>query len=146
MECAEEVAVPLEIICRLSVSTGVFPAAWKSGNIIPVNKKGSKNLPENYRPVFLLPICSKVLEKVVFEELLRACLPSLPPSQHGFLPRRSCVTNLSCFLNHCWTSISKGKQSDAIYTDYSSAFTSVNRSLLLYKLRHSLHIAYWSRS
>ena len=71
---------------------------------------------------------------------MQACLPALPSSQHGFLPKRSCISNLSCFLEHCWTSIAKGKQTDAIYTDYSSAFTSVNHTLLLHKLRHSFHI------
>ena len=86
----------------------------------------------------LLPICSKILEKVVSEGLLQACLPALPTSQHGFLPRRSCLSNLSCFVDHCWSSIQSGKQTDAIYTDYSSAFTSVNHTLLLHKLRHSL--------
>ena len=56
-ECADEFAVPLEILCRLSVRSGVFPSEWKRANVIPVHKKGSKKLPENYRPVSLLPIC-----------------------------------------------------------------------------------------
>ena len=68
------------------------------------------------------------------------CLPILPLSQHGFLPKRSCITNLSCFLDHCWTSIARGEQTDAIYTDFSSAFTSVNHTLLLHKLRYSFGI------
>ena len=100
-ECSEELSVPLEMICRLSARSGVFPSAWKRANVIPVFKKGSKKLPENYRPVSLLAICSKVLEKVVCEALFRACLPALPDSQHGFLPNRSCTTNLACFTDHC---------------------------------------------
>ena len=139
-ECAEEFAVPLEIICRLSVRSGVFPSTWKKANVIPVFKKGSKKLPENYRPVSLLAICSKILEKLVCESLLPACHPALPDSQHGFLPNRSCVTNLACFMDHCWFSLTKGSQTDAIYTDYSSAFTSVSHRLLLHKLRHSFNI------
>ena len=139
-ECADELAIPLEIICNLSVRSGVFPTIWKRANVIPVYKKGSKKLPENYRPVSLLAISSKVLEKVVCEGLLRACLPALPDSQHGFLPKRSCVTNLTCFMDHCWLSLAKGLQTDAIYTDYSSAFTSVSHRLLLHKLRHSFNI------
>ena len=128
-ECAEVLSVPLEIICNMSVSTGVFPSMWKQVNVIPVLKNGSKKRPDNYKPVSLLPLCSKLLEKVVSETLLQACLPALPTSQHGFLPKRSCVTNLSIFLEHCWSSISAGKQTDAICTDYSSAFTSVNHTL-----------------
>ena len=139
-ECADEFTVPLEILCRLSVRSGVFPSEWKRANVIPVHKKGSKKLPENYRPVSLLPICSKILEKVASEGLLEACLPALPDSQHGFLPKRSCTTNLACFLEHCWVSLAEWTQTDAIYTDYSSAFTSVNHRLLLLKLRHSFNI------
>ena len=140
-ECAEELAIPLDIICRLSVRSGVFPSIWKRTNIIPVYKKGSKKLPDNYRPVSLLAISSKILERMVCEGLLQACLPALPPSQHGFLPKRSCVSNLSCFLEHCWTSLTKGSQTDAIYTDYSSAFTSVSHRLLLHKLKCSFNIS-----
>ena len=120
--------------------SGVFPSTWKRANVIPVFKKGSKKLPENYRPVSLLTFCSKILEKVVCEGLLQACLPALPSSQHGFLPNRSCVSNLACFLDHCWTSLTKGSQTDAIYTDYSSAFTSVSHRLLLHKLERSFNI------
>ena len=38
-ECAEEIAIPLDIICRLSVRSGVFPSAWKRANVIPVSKR-----------------------------------------------------------------------------------------------------------
>ena len=57
------------------------------------------------------------------------------------MTHRSCVSNLSCFLDHCWSSIASGKQTDAVYTDYSSAFTSVNHTLLLHKLHHSFRIS-----
>ena len=139
-ECADEFAVPLDIICRMSLTSGVFPTVWKRAHVIPVHKKGSKKLPENYRPVSLLSICSKILEKVVCESLLLACLPALPQSQHGFIPRRSCISNLACFMDHCQRSFSEGLQTDTIYTDFSSAFTSVNHRLLLYKLRYSFNI------
>ena len=47
-ECADELAIPLDMICRLSVQSGVFPSVWKQANVVPVYKKGSKKLPENY--------------------------------------------------------------------------------------------------
>ena len=97
-ECADELSIPIHMLCELSVSSGTFPTMWKQANVIPVHKKGSKKLPDNYRPVSLLPICSKILEKVVCESLLPACLPALPSSQHGFLPKRSCVTNRVTFF------------------------------------------------
>ena len=139
-ECAREIAVPLEILCRLSVEQGVFPSRWKQANVVPVHKKGDKRRPENYRPVSLLPLCSKVLEKVVYDCLMSHCRPVLPLSQHGFLSNRSCVTNLTCFMSDVWGAIAEGKQTDVIYTDFSSAFTSVNHELLLYKLNKSFNV------
>ena len=97
-------------------------------------------MPENYRPVSLLPLCSKVLEKLVYDCLIDHCRSVLPTNQHGFLPKRSCITNLTCFLNDAWGSIAEGKQMDAVYTDYTSAFTSVNHKLLLHKMKHSFNI------
>ena len=125
-ECAGELTIPLEILCKLSLDQGVFPRSWKDANVIPLHKKGDRKNPNNYRGTSLLPLCSKVLEKVVCDALLAHCLPALPPSQHGFLPHRSCVSNLSVFLRHCWDSIQSGSQTDSIFTEYSAAFTSVN--------------------
>ena len=139
-ECAHELAVPMNILCELSLTQGVFPSAWKEANIIPIHKKGDKKCADNYRGISLLPLCSKLLEKVVFDQLLAHCQPALPQGQHGFLPRRSCVSNLSSFLSHGWDSIQQGAQTDAIYTDFSSAFTSVNHTLLLHKLKTSFNI------
>ena len=50
------------------------------------------------------------------------------------------MTNLTCFLNDAWDAIAEGKQTDVIYTDFSSAFTSVNHELLLYKLNKSFNV------
>ena len=105
------------------------------------HKKYPKQFLENYRPVSLLAICSKILDKVVCKNMLRARLPVLPSSQHAFIPKRSCATNLTRFQHHCWASLSKGSQTDTIYTDFSSAFTSVNHKLLLHKLCHSFNIS-----
>lgn len=129
----------LSVNCRSTL--GLFHRFGVELTLSVYTKRVKKKVPEHYRLVSLLPICSKILEKIVCENLLPACLPAIPSNQHGFLPRRSCISNLSCFLNHCWSSISKGKQTDAIYTDYSSAFTSVNHTLLLHKLHSSFHIS-----
>ena len=44
-ECARELAVPIEILCRMSIEQGVFPDAWKHANVVPVHKKGNKCSP-----------------------------------------------------------------------------------------------------
>jgi len=64
------IEIPLTRIVNTSIKTGVFPSAWKLAKVIPVYKnKGSKNKKENYRPVSLLPVASKVLESIVRKQL-----------------------------------------------------------------------------
>ena len=139
-ECANELVVPLTKICKLSVMSGVFPERWKQANIIPLYKKGDRKDPSNYRSVSLLPLFGKILERVVYGELFCHVSPALSPQQHGFIPRRSCTTNLSIYLEHAWGALSDGYQTDAIYTDYSAAFQSVNHALLIHKLKNSFHL------
>ena len=91
----------------------------------------------NYRSVSLLPLFSKVLERVVFSTLVSHVRPALSCQQHGFMPGRSCITNLGSMLHTAWDNISAGSQTDVIYTDYSSAFQSVNHKLLALKLDKS---------
>ena len=111
-------ARPLTILFTKSLERGVFPGRWAEANIVPIHKKGSRKLPENYRSVSLLPLFGKIMERCVYDTLLTHVQPALSPRQHGFLPRRSCDT-----------------------TDYSAAFQSVNHKLLLYKLERSYNIS-----
>ena len=94
----------------------------------------------HYRSVSLLPLFGKILERVVYDQLYQHVSSTLCNEQHGFIPRRSCVTNLSVYLQSAWEAISDGYQTDAIYTDYSAAFQSVNHSLLIHKLKNSYHL------
>ena len=139
-ECANELACPVTKLCQLSLEQGVCPKAWKRANIVPIYKKGDKSCPVNYRSVSLLPLLSKVLERVVYSTLLNHVRPALSSQQHGFMRGRSCVTNLGSMLRGAWGNISAGSQTDIIYTDYSSAFQSVNHRLLALKLEKSYHV------
>ena len=140
-ECADELAVPIAKLCRLSFEQGVFPKQWKCANVVPIHKKGSKTMAVNYRSVSLLPIFSKVVERIVFTSLFNHVKPALSDRQHGFMPGRSCATNLCTLLETAWSNISAGSQTDVIYTDYSSAFQSVNHKLLIHKLKYSFHVS-----
>ena len=69
--CAETIIRPLKIIFSRSLEEGIFPTIWKSANICPVYKKGDKQLVANYRPIALLSNLSKVLERLVYNELYK---------------------------------------------------------------------------
>ena len=69
--CINSVAHPLTLIFQNSMAAGTFPTQWKRANIVPIHKKNDKQIVSNYRPVSLLPICSKIFEKLVFNELFK---------------------------------------------------------------------------
>ena len=73
-----------------------FPEGCKKGNVVPVHKKDNKQILYNYRAVFLLYICFKVFEKLVFETISAFMIESnlLSSTQSGFKPNRTCVNQL----------------------------------------------------
>ena len=62
-ETAEQIAPSLTLLYNKSLETGVFPDEWKLANIVPIHKKDNKDHVDNYRPISLLSIISKVLER-----------------------------------------------------------------------------------
>ena len=67
--CDDSVCLPLQIIFRNILSTSIYPDIWKIANVTPVFKKGDKQLIKDYRPISLLPICGKVLGKLISNHL-----------------------------------------------------------------------------
>ena len=65
----QSISKPLFIIYSNCIKQSYFPKNWKMGNVIPVYKKNEKNLMKNYRPISLLPICGKLFEKLIFDNL-----------------------------------------------------------------------------
>ena len=68
--CNKSVVKLLSIIFKNCIDTGTFPDIWKIPNIIPVHKKGDKQVVNNYRPVSLLPTFWKILEKLLFNSVM----------------------------------------------------------------------------
>ena len=91
-------------------------ADWRVANVTPIFKKGNRSLPCNYRPVSLTSVVCKVMESVVKDCMLKYLLDNglLLLSQHGFLPNRSCVTNLLSFLEDVSLSLDFGHSVDVI--------------------------------
>ena len=100
-ELRHELVGPLTRLFNLSLNSGYIPQDWKNANVIPLFKKGSKQKPENYRPVSLTSVVGKILESIIKERLLEHLhkFRLIRDSQHGFTSGRSCLTNLIDFLN-----------------------------------------------
>ena len=89
---------------------------------------------ENYRPVSLLPIVSKVFERCVLNSIKDHLYQVISPKQHGFCTGRSCVTNLLEALDHIGSLLDSGSQVGTIYLDMSKAFDKVSHRGLVHKL------------
>ena len=134
--CAAAVAEPLSIIFKKSFETGHVPLDWKTANIVPIYKKGSKTDPANYRPVSLTSVPCKIMESFIKEALLKHLnqFNMISQLQHGFIEGKSCLTNLLESLE-CWTkALDEGYGVDVLYLDYRKAFDSVPHKRLLQKL------------
>ena len=79
----------------------------EKGNIVPIHKKGDKQVLKNYRPILLLPIYGKVFERLIFNELLNFLLENnlISPNQSGFKPWDSCINQIfTIHLTRNWKS------------------------------------------
>ena len=112
----------------------VIPDEWKKLNVTPVHKKDSRENVSNYRPISLLSIISKVMDAVFIIGVNPILSALINKTQHGFLKKQSCVTQLLSVLHDIGKNLDNNKQVDMIYLDFSKAFYSVDHAILHRKL------------
>jgi hypothetical protein len=134
-DCAREVAPNLTMIFNKSLQTGCLPREWKDANVVPIYKKGKHTDPSNYRPISLLPVCSKVLERLIYNKIIDEIRPNISKFQHGFLANSSTNTQLLSFFSDITDILDNKGESDIIYFDLSKAFDSVPHPPTLAKLK-----------
>lgn len=136
-EGIDSIGIALKIIFTQSLNTGKIPNDWKIANVVPIFKKGSKELMGNYRPVSLTSLIGKILERIVKKNIEEHIAQEnlIGDSQHGFRPRKSCLTNLLEFFEYLTKQMDEGEDVDIIYLDFSKAFDKVPHQRLNYKLR-----------
>ena len=135
--CASELAYPLCVIFRRSLSEGVVPDLWKESTVIPIFKKGSRNDPLNYRPVSLTSVCCKTMERLITQHLTEFLEDRslLNPNQFRFRAGRSTMDQLLLVYSEVSKRVDEGSAVDVILFDYSKAFDVVCHDILLAKLR-----------
>ena len=124
-------------IFNLSISQGVLPSLWKCVKVVPFHKKDEVIHPKNFRPVALLPISSKILERAIFLQLIDYLESNelLHPSHHGFCANHSTSTALLQMVDIWLEALDNEEISAVVMLDMSAAFDVVDHELLLGKLR-----------
>ena len=135
--CDNAISLPLYIIFKNCISKGNFPKKWKKGNIIPIHKKNERNLITNYRPVSLLPICGKIFEKIIFDNLYGYVLKNnfISDKQSGYRNNDSTVKQLLSITHEIYKAFDNSQEIRAVFLDISRAFDRVWHEGLIFKLK-----------
>ena len=136
-EVAKEISPIITDLFNSSFNSGTVPKDWKNAIVTPVFKKGAKSKPENYKPISLTCILSKVLEHILVTSIMKHLDTNhlLYPLQHGFRSKVSCETQLLTFTQQIFDDMANGKQTDVVVMDFSKAFDKVDHQRLILKLK-----------
>ena len=134
----DDVKNPITHICQLSLSQGYFPSELKLAKIIPLFKSKDPSMFSNYRPISLLSVFSKILEKVMYDRLYNYLIKFeiLHLYQFGFQKNKSTYMALICLIDKLTEALEEGKLAIGIFIDFQKAFDTVDHTILLDKLFH----------
>ena len=133
----ETISKPLALLLRKSLDEGKIPEIYKLAYVTPIHKGGSKQKPENYRPVSLTSHVMKVFERVIKKSIMIHLIEkqNLNKGQHGFVPGRSTQTQLLAHYNDIYEALIEGKRVDTVFLDFAKAFDKVDHDILLEKVK-----------
>ena len=136
---AKQIAPVLQFIFKQSYDQGLLPEDWRKANVAAIYKKGVKTDPANYRPISLLPIFSKIFEKIIFDSMYGFLVENELISKHqsGFRPGDSTINQLLAITDEIFQSFENNAETRAAFLDISKAFDKVWHEGLLFKLKRS---------
>ena len=120
--CDTEIVKPLYLIYMKCLETGRFPSNWKKANALPIHRKENRQIKKNYRPNSLLPICGKIVEKLIFDTIYEYLCenPLLTLNQSGFRPGDSTVNQLLSITHKIYSAFEKfpSREMRAVFLEY----------------------------
>ena len=136
-EGASVLKAPLCKLFNLSLQKCIFPTDWKNANVTPVLKKNSPSNIGNYRPISLLSVIGKVMERCIYKHVYNYMLDNniIISHQSGFTPGDSAINQLLNITNELGKALDEGKEIRVIFFDISKAFDRVWHRGLLSKLQ-----------
>lgn len=137
-EIIVEILAPLLYLINLMLLTGQFPDCLKLTKIVPLFKKGAFDLPQNYRPIAIVPIFSKVIESCLIEQLYNHFTENnlLYSHQFGFRPKMSTCMAVESIIDFILDGFENKLMTGSYLIDLSKAFDSVSHVILFHKLTY----------
>nr|CAH8862562.1 unnamed protein product [Trichobilharzia regenti] len=123
-------------IFSTSIRSGTYPNSWKKSYVVPIHKTGPTADIDNYRPINITSVVSRVMEKIVKKQIVQYLLSNdlISPFQYGFLNRRSCITCQLDYFDHITECVDKGRSAATLFLDVRKAFDKVPHKRLILKL------------
>ena len=136
-DCAAQICSPLCHVINVSIKTGFVPECFNFGNVTPIHKSGSKQVFDNYRPITVLPVCSKIFEKCIHQQISQFLEEHrlLSPTQFGFRKERNTELAATLLLDEIQRGTDKGNVTGAIFVDLSKAFDTLSHSQIIESLK-----------
>ena len=133
-----EICKPLTLIINQSLTTGIFPNAFKTSKVKPIYKKGDIADLNNHRPISLLPTISKVFERVIHTQIVSYLCTNnlLCEQQYGFRAKHSTELASIKLVDFLTQNMDSNKIPTAVYLDFSKAFDTLSFEILLNKLKY----------
>ena len=125
--CGNAISKPLFIIFKNCISKSYFPKKWIKANVVPVHKKNERNIISNYRPISLLPICGKLFEKIIFDNLYTYIFQNgfITDKQSGYRNGDSTIKQLLSITHEIYKAFDASDEIRAVFLDISRAFDRV---------------------
>ena len=136
--CSHIISPILSHITNLCLKDGYFPEELKLGCITPIFKNGKKDLVDNYRPVCSLSPFSKIIERIMYDPMIKFIDKNkiFSGSQFGFRKGMSTETAIIDYVNKIHSGLNKKQYSISVLMDLSKAFDLMDHSILKVKLEH----------
>ena len=132
-----EIVIPLTKLINLCLREGICPSVLKRALVVPIFKKGDSNAAENYRPISLLPIISKILEKCMAEQIVNFFESNglFSECQFGFRRDKNTVLGVLDLISDILRAFQEMQYDTVLFCDLSKAFDCVDHGILLQKLK-----------